>query len=159
MHEPGCGGDAWCVRGGNWLAMAIAFPALPAPLIGFTLAGVGAAVLFPLAFSAAANLGQSGTALTLVTSSGYAGSIIGPAVIGAAADHAGLRWAISVPLVAAMVVMILACALRKSAMSANTATQFAPDSGSRSPSIIESSPVPLDDYIKQARNSNRHSCR
>jgi fucose permease len=94
------------------IAVAIAFPALPGALIGFTLAGVGTAVLVPLAFSAAANLGQSGTALSLVTSSGYAGSIIGPALIGAAADRAGLRFAISIPLIAAMVVMILAGSLR-----------------------------------------------
>jgi hypothetical protein len=94
------------------IAIAIAFPALPWALIGFTLTGVGTAVLVPLAFSAAANLGQSGTALTLVTSSGYAGSIVGPALIGAAADRAGLRFAISIPLVAAAVVMILAGNLR-----------------------------------------------
>jgi MFS family permease len=94
------------------LAVAIAFPALPGALLGFTLAGVGTAVLIPLAFSAAANLGQSGTALTLVTSSGYAGSIFGPALIGVAADHAGLRVAMIIPLAAAIVVGVLASTLR-----------------------------------------------
>jgi MFS family permease len=94
------------------LAVAIAFPALPGALLGFTLAGVGTAVLIPLAFSAAANLGQSGTALTLVTSSGYAGSIVGPALIGVTADHAGLRVAMIIPLAAAIVVVVLASTLR-----------------------------------------------
>ena len=94
------------------IALAVAFPALPGPLIGFALAGVGTAVLVPLAFSAAANLGQSGTALTLVTSTGYVGSIVGPALIGAVADHAGLRFGICIPLLAAIVVIILAGALR-----------------------------------------------
>src|ERR1700687_426808 len=79
---------------------------------GFALAGVGTAVLVPLAFSAAANLGESGTALTLVTSTGYVGSIVGPALIGAVADHAGLRFGICIPLLAAIVVIILAGALR-----------------------------------------------
>ncbi len=94
------------------IALAVAFPALPGPLIGFALAGVGAAVLVPLAFSAAANLGQSGTALTLVTSTGYVGSIVGPALIGAVADHAGLRFGICIPLLAAVIVVALAGALR-----------------------------------------------
>jgi MFS family permease len=94
------------------IAVAVAFPALPGALTGFTLAGVGTAVLVPLAFSAAANLGQSGTALAIVTSSGYAGSIVGPALIGFAADHAGLRFAMAIPLLTAVVVVILAGALR-----------------------------------------------
>jgi MFS family permease len=94
------------------IAVAIAFPALPGALTGFALAGVGTAVLVPLAFSAAANLGQSGTALALVTSSGYAGSIVGPALIGTAADRTGLRFAMVIPLIGAVVVMILAGALR-----------------------------------------------
>jgi fucose permease len=94
------------------IAVAIAFPALLGALIGFTLAGIGTAVLVPLAFSAAANLGQSGTALTLVTSGGYAGSIIGPALIGASADHMGLRFAMSIPLLTALVVVLLAGSLR-----------------------------------------------
>jgi hypothetical protein len=94
------------------IAVAIAFPALPGALTGFTLAGAGTAVLVPLAFSAAANLGQSGTALAIVTSSGYAGSIVGPALIGFAADHAGLRFAMAIPLLTAVLVVILAGALR-----------------------------------------------
>lgn len=94
------------------VAVAIAFPALLGALIGFTLAGIGTAVLVPLALSAAANLGQSGTALTLVTSSGYAGSIVGPALIGTTADSAGLRLAIAIPLLAAIVALILAGSLR-----------------------------------------------
>src|ERR1700682_884814 len=94
------------------IALAVAFPALPGPLIGFALAGVGTAVLVPLAFSAAANLGESGTALTLVTSTGYVGSIVGPALIGAVGDHGRLRFCICIPLLAAIVVIILAGALR-----------------------------------------------
>jgi fucose permease len=90
------------------LVLAITIPALPGAVAGFALAGAGTAVLIPLAFGAGANLGRSGTALAVVTSSGYAGSIVGPALIGAAADHLGLRIAMAIPLVAALGVAFLA---------------------------------------------------
>ena len=90
------------------LALAIAVPALPLAIIGFALVGMGTAVLVPLAFSAGANLGASGTALTVILAAGYAGSIAGPAVIGTAADHFGLRVALTILLAAAIVVTALA---------------------------------------------------
>ena len=65
----------------------------------------------PLAFSAAANLGHSGTALALALASGYAGSIVGPVLIGSVADHFGLRAAMTVPLVSALVIVVLAGSL------------------------------------------------
>jgi MFS family permease len=90
------------------LALAIAVPALPGAIAGFALVGIGTAVMVPLAFSAGANLGKSGTALTLVLSGGYAGSIAGPAMIGNTADHFGLRVALGIPLAAALVIIALA---------------------------------------------------
>jgi MFS family permease len=90
------------------LALAIAVPALPVALIGFALVGMGTAVLVPLAFSAGANLGASGTSLTVVLAAGYAGSIAGPALIGTAADHFGLRFGLTILLAAAVVVTALA---------------------------------------------------
>jgi MFS family permease len=94
------------------LALAIAVPALPGAIVGFALVGIGTAVLVPLAFSAGANLGKSGTALTLVLSGGYAGSIAGPAMIGNTADHFGLRVGLGIPLSAALVIIALAGNLR-----------------------------------------------
>ena len=94
------------------LALAIAVPALPVAIIGFALVGMGTAVLVPLAFSAGANLGASGTSLTVVLAAGYAGSIAGPALIGSAADHFGLRAALTILLAAAIVVTALAGNLR-----------------------------------------------
>jgi hypothetical protein len=38
--------------------------------------------------------------------------MVGPALIGAVADHAGLRFGICIPLFAAIVVIVLASALR-----------------------------------------------
>ena len=95
------------------LALAIAVPALPSAIVGFALVGIGTAALVPLAFSAGANLGASGTALTLVLAFGYVGSIAGPAMIGTTADHVGLRVALGIPLVAAIVVIALAGSLNR----------------------------------------------
>jgi MFS family permease len=93
------------------LLLAIALPALPTAIAGFALVGMGTAVLMPIAFAAGANLGQSGTALALVMASAYAGTIAGPPLIGAAADHVGLRVAMAIPLMAILVVLALAGSL------------------------------------------------
>jgi len=90
------------------LAIAIAVPVLPIAIIGFALVGTGTAVLMPLAFSAGANLGSSGTSLTIVLAAAYAGSIAGPALVGSTADHFGLRVALTILLAAAIVVAALA---------------------------------------------------
>jgi len=90
------------------LVLAIAVPALPGALIGFVLVGMGCAVQLPLAFAAAANLGRSGTSLAIVFVSAYAGALVSPALIGFVADRFGLRDAMVIPLVAAVVVIFLA---------------------------------------------------
>ena len=92
--------------------IAIAVPAVPGAISGFVLVGAGVAVMVPLAFSAGANLGRSGTALSLVTSAAYAGSIAGPALIGNVADHLGLRVALGIPLATSLIVALLATSLR-----------------------------------------------
>jgi fucose permease len=93
------------------LVLAIAVPALPGAITGFALVGIGTAVLVPLAFSAGANLGASGTALTLVLAAAYSGSIVGPAMIGNVADRFGLRVAMGIPLTAALAIIALAGSL------------------------------------------------
>jgi MFS family permease len=94
------------------LALAIAYPVLAGAAIGFALVGVGTAVILPLAFAAGANLGASGTALAVVMTSGYAGSIVGPALIGNAADRFSLRVAMLIPLAGAIGIAMLAGSLR-----------------------------------------------
>ncbi|HEY0830837.1 MAG TPA: hypothetical protein VGE99_06815, partial [Candidatus Dormibacteraeota bacterium] len=90
------------------LALAIAFPWLPAAVVGFTIVGMGTAVVVPFVFAAGANLGQTGTSLALVMAATYCGTIAGPPLIGTAADHIGLRFAMAIPLVAALAVLLLA---------------------------------------------------
>jgi MFS family permease len=90
------------------LALAIAVPALPSAVAGFTLVGMGTAVILPLVFAAGANLGHTGTSLAIVMAAVYTGTIAGPPLIGAAADHFGLRLAMAIPLVASVAVLLLA---------------------------------------------------
>ena len=94
------------------VGVAIGLPAPLTAIAGFMLIGAGSAVLVPLAFSAGANLGRSGTALTIVTGAGYAGSIVGPFLIGATSDRVGLRAALAIPLAAALAVFVSALSLR-----------------------------------------------
>jgi fucose permease len=94
------------------ISLAIAFPYAPVAIAGFALVGAGAAVMVPLAFSAAANLGSSGTALSVVMVTGYAGSIVGPLLIGATADRVGLRTALAIPLAAAIAVLTMTVGMR-----------------------------------------------
>jgi fucose permease len=92
--------------------IAVALPAVPGAIFGFVLVGTGVAVIVPLAFSAGANLGRSGSALSIVASAAYAGSVAGPGLIGNVADHLGLRLALGIPLAAALLVALLAAGLR-----------------------------------------------
>jgi len=94
------------------LGVAIGVPVVPGAIFGFVMVGAGVAVMVPLAFSAGANLGRSGTALSVVTAAAYAGSIAGPALIGNTADRMGLRVALGIPLVAAVVVALMAGSLK-----------------------------------------------
>jgi hypothetical protein len=97
---------------GAGFALAIAFPAPVVAIAGFALVGAGAAVMVPLAFSAGANLGVSGSALSIVTAAGYAGSIVGPPLIGAAADRVGLQLALVIPTAGAFAVFAIMAATR-----------------------------------------------
>ncbi len=67
-------------------------------LIGFMLVGLGAANLVPIVFSAAGrqNIMPAGLAVASVTTTGYAGILIGPALIGFTADATGLPMAFGV---------------------------------------------------------------
>lgn len=84
--------------------VAVVFPVPALAIAGFALVGIGSAVLFPLAMTAASNMDESGTALSVATAVGYAGSLVGPPLIGAAADHFGLRLALLIPAGAGFVV-------------------------------------------------------
>jgi MFS family permease len=85
------------VSGGASLAAAGLFFAVLAPsalvaLAGFAIAGLGLSLVFPFVFSAAGAQGPA--ALAGVASMAYAGSLMGPPVIGAVAQGLGMQAAI-----------------------------------------------------------------
>lgn len=87
------------------IALMLTAPWPPLALAGFALVGAGAANLVPIVFSAAGRqkVMPAGLAVASVTTTGYAGVLLGPAMIGFAADAVGLTgafWLLAALLVA-----------------------------------------------------------
>ncbi len=84
-------------------------------LAGFALMGLGYAVIMPLAFSRAANdpLVPPGQAIASVATLGYGGLLIGPPLIGFLAELMTLRLAFAVLLPLAVLIIVLAGALKR----------------------------------------------
>lgn len=112
MTSPGAVAGIGGLVGAAGFALAIAFPAPLVAIVAFALVGAGAAVMVPLAFSAGANLDEAGNALGIVTAAGYAGSVVGPPLVGAAADHIGLRLALLIPTLAGLGVLAMMAGTR-----------------------------------------------
>lgn len=89
------------VRGGGLLAVAglavaLAGGGAAAGIAGFAVMGAGLAGLFPLALNAAAHTSAAAApALAAVSTTGYAGFIAGPAVIGFVSDATSLTTALA----------------------------------------------------------------
>ncbi|SNS12762.1 Fucose permease [Actinomadura meyerae] len=88
--------------------LAAAGPA--AAVAGFTLFGLGVAVVAPVTFSAAGNLPgvPAAAGISRVTAIGYAGLLGGPPVIGFVAQGVGLAWALAVPVALVALIVPLA---------------------------------------------------
>lgn len=113
-------GPVAAARGGGLFAAmgvfcVVSAGAAPLALIGFTLMGVGYAVIMPLAFSRAANDPQipPGQAIASVATLGYGGLLIGPPLIGFLAELLSLRMAFGVLLPLAVLIVVCAGALRR----------------------------------------------
>jgi MFS family permease len=91
-------GSALAVVG---LALALGWPTAPAVLVGFALVGAGLSNVIPVLFSAAGRTpGVSpGVGIAMVSTMGYAGFLLGPALIGLLASGVGLRLALLVLVV------------------------------------------------------------
>jgi MFS family permease len=89
------------VRGGGLLAtvglaLALGGGSAAAGIAGFAVVGAGLAGLFPLALNAAPGAGQAAApALAAVSTTGYAGFIAGPALIGFVSDATSLPTALA----------------------------------------------------------------
>jgi MFS family permease len=83
-----------------------------AGLLGFALLGAGLSVVVPTVFSAASRLGMPGPNLAVVTSTGYLGMLIGPALIGGLAEAVGLPAALGTLVAITGLTSILGGAVR-----------------------------------------------
>lgn len=94
------------------LALITAGPGVALSLVGFVLVGLGAANLVPVLFSAAGRQSVMPPALAIaaVTTTGYAGILLGPALIGFAAQASSLAtafWGVAV-----LMLTVVVCARR-----------------------------------------------
>ncbi len=92
------------------IAVTILSPGYVAVYAGPALWGVGLAVVFPATISAAGERGGSrpSDAIAAVSSIGYGAFLVGPPVIGFAAQHFGLQHALWIPAILGVVVTLLA---------------------------------------------------
>jgi MFS family permease len=107
-------GSARVVRMGGAMAavgllLAVAVPSPDSAVVGFALVGFGLSNVVPVIFSAAGRLAASpATGIAMTATTGYAGLLAGPPLIGAIASAAGLRAGIALLAVGAAVVALLA---------------------------------------------------
>lgn len=89
-------------------------------LLGFILMGIGYAVVMPLAFSRAANDSRhgQGQAIASVATLGYGGMLLGPPLIGFAAEATSIRFAFLILCGLALAIVVLAKILDVSATKA-----------------------------------------
>lgn len=99
---------------GTGLAAALVIGHPVAGVIGFGCFGAGLSCIVPQVFSAAGHRdpAQAGRALARVASVGYAGFLLGPVVIGQAAELTGLPRALAIPALLALLVALAAPALK-----------------------------------------------
>jgi MFS family permease len=115
------------VGSGALAAVGMAFSlatTVPALVVGgFLLVGVGLAAVAPVAFSVAGNMvpERAGSAVSVVTTIGYGGFLLGPPLVGGLAEAIGLRAALGVIAVAGAAVFALSLRLREP--KAGTATE------------------------------------
>ncbi|MDB6152419.1 MAG: transporter [Chthoniobacteraceae bacterium] len=117
-------GPVTLVRAGGLLAAAglglVLIVVEPtAALIGFAAVGAGFATVVPQVFSAAGSTAgiSPETGLATVTTIGYTGFLIGPPLIGFAAEIIGLRGALGIVIVMTGVMIVLAPSVRRSPLS------------------------------------------
>ncbi|MEM7319954.1 MAG: MFS transporter [Pseudomonadota bacterium] len=102
-----------CATSGALLVLLATAPVTG--IVGFTLLGIGFAVIVPLAFSRAANDPNipPGQALASVATLGYGGMLLGPPIIGFVADLTSLRLSFILLFLLSATILLYAGALRR----------------------------------------------
>ncbi len=92
------------------MVLVLVGPTAPWTLPGFLLVGAGAAVVFPLTIRVASTVSSLavGTGIAAVAMAGYTGLLVGPPIIGLVASWVGLRGALGLLLLLAIIVALLA---------------------------------------------------
>lgn len=98
---------------GMALALATREPFLV--IAGFLVVGLALAAVVPIAFSVAGDLapGRAGAAISVVTTLGYGGFLMGPVLVGGLAELFGLRLALGAIAVAGALIFVLALRLKR----------------------------------------------
>lgn len=93
---------------GMALALATHWPLIV--VAGFLVVGLALSSVVPIAFSVAGDLapGRAGAAISVVTTLGYGGFLLGPVIVGGLAELLGLRIALATIAVAGVVISTLA---------------------------------------------------
>ncbi|WP_306215356.1 MFS transporter [Actinoplanes sp. RD1] len=113
---------ASAVIGGTGVALVIIVDNQAVAAAAVLLWGLGAALGFPVALSAAGDSGDNATArVSLVATVGYVAFLVGPPVLGFLGEHYGLRGAMVAVLALVAVAAVAAPALRTPAAAASEA--------------------------------------
>jgi len=95
------------------MALALATTASSLVILGFLVVGLALAAIVPLAFSTAGDLvpERAASAISVVTTFGYGGFLLGPPLVGGLAEMVGLRVALGLIAVAGLCVFVLSLRL------------------------------------------------
>jgi MFS family permease len=113
-------GAGLLAAGGMMISLATREPLFV--VVGFLIVGLALSAVVPVAFSTAGDLapsGRAGAAISVVTTFGYGGFLLGPVIVGGLAEVFGLRTALGTIVVAGILIFALSLLLsgRPSAIS------------------------------------------
>ncbi len=95
------------------MALALATTVASLVIVGFLVVGLALAAIVPLVFSVAGDLvpERAASAISVVTTFGYGGFLLGPPLVGGLAEVIGLRAALGVIVVTGLAVFVLSLRL------------------------------------------------
>ena len=105
-------GAGLLAAGGMTLALATREPLLV--VAGFLVVGLALSAVVPIAFSVAGDLApeRAGGAISVVTTLGYGGFLVGPVIVGGLAEVLGLRTALGIIGIAGLLIFVLSLRLK-----------------------------------------------
>ena len=105
-------GAGLLAAGGMILALVTREPLLV--VAGFLVVGLALSAVVPIAFSVAGDLEpeRAGGAISVVTTLGYGGFLVGPVIVGGLAEVLGLRAALGIIAIAGLLIFVLSLRLK-----------------------------------------------